>query len=60
MEDNEKEKDDDNYPEFPEYGGTAMGEDEEEAPNEPTDDLGLVIVDAPYDCMIRLKRIYNF
>jgi hypothetical protein len=46
MEYNEEEEDDDNYPEFPEYGGTAMGEDKDEAPDEPTDDLGQVIVDA--------------
>jgi hypothetical protein len=42
MKDNEKEENDENYPEFPEYDGTAMGKDEEEAP----DDLGQVIVDA--------------
>jgi hypothetical protein len=29
MKDNEEEEDDKNYPEFPEYDGTAMGEDEE-------------------------------
>jgi hypothetical protein len=46
MDDNEKEEDDDNYLEFPEYGGTAMAEDEEEAPDEPADDLGRAIVDA--------------
>jgi hypothetical protein len=46
MEYNEEEEDDDNYPEFPEYGGTTMGEDKEEAPDEPTNDLGQVIVDA--------------
>jgi hypothetical protein len=40
MEDNEEEEGDDNYPEFSEYGGTSMGEDEEEAPGEPADDLG--------------------
>jgi hypothetical protein len=31
MENNDEEEDDDNYPEFPEYGGTSMGEDEVEA-----------------------------
>ena len=31
MEDNDEEEDDDNYPEFPEYGDTFMGEAEEEA-----------------------------
>jgi hypothetical protein len=46
MEDNEEEEDDDNYPEFPKYGGTLMGEDEEEAPDEPVDDLDQVIVNA--------------
>jgi hypothetical protein len=30
MEDNEEEEDDDNYPRFPEYDGTTMGEVEEE------------------------------
>jgi hypothetical protein len=40
MEDNEEEEGDDNYPKFSEYGGTSMGEDEEEAPGEPADDLG--------------------
>src|SRR5664279_1217460 len=44
MEDNEEEEDDDNYPRFPEYGGTAMGEAEEEASDEPADDLGRAIV----------------
>jgi hypothetical protein len=29
MKDNEEEKDDDNYPKFPEYGDTFMGEAEE-------------------------------
>ena len=46
MEDNEEEEDDDNYPMFPEYGGTTMGEAEEEASDEPADDLGRAIVDA--------------
>jgi hypothetical protein len=46
MEDNKEEEDDDYYPEFPEYGGTAMRADEEEAPDEPADDLGWVIIDA--------------
>jgi hypothetical protein len=30
MEDNEEEEDDDNYPMFPEYGDTAMGEAEDQ------------------------------
>jgi hypothetical protein len=50
MEDNEEEEDDDNYPQFREYGGTAMGEDEEKAPDEPADDLDRAIVDAQRDC----------
>jgi hypothetical protein len=40
MEGNKEEEDDDNNPEFLEYGCTAMRQDEEEAPDEPTDDLG--------------------
>jgi hypothetical protein len=31
MEDNKEEEDDDNYPEFPKYGDTFMGEAEGEA-----------------------------
>src|SRR5664279_299903 len=50
MEDNEEEEDDDNYPMFPEYGGTTMGEAEEEASDEPADDLGRAIVDAQRNC----------
>jgi hypothetical protein len=46
MEDNEEEEDDDNYHGFPEYSDTFMGEDEEEAHDEPADDLGQTIVDA--------------
>ena len=47
MEDNEEEEDDDSYPGFPEYDGTTMGEEaEEEASDEPADDLGRAIVDA--------------
>ena len=52
MEENEEEEDDDNYPGFPEYDGTTMGEEneeeeaEEEASDEPADDLGRAIVDA--------------
>jgi hypothetical protein len=57
MEDN-KEEDDDNYPGFPEYGDTFMGEAEGgveggsegeaegEAHDEPPDDLGRTIADA--------------
>ena len=55
MEDNEEEGDDDNYPGFPEYGDAFMGEaegeaDEEEAHNEPADELGRTIADARRDC----------
>ena len=51
MEDNEEEENDDNYPIFPEYGDTAMEENEEEegeewASDEPVDDLGRATVDA--------------
>ena len=48
MEDNEEEEDGDNYP--PEYGDTFMGEAEEEAHDEPADDLGRTIFDARRDC----------
>jgi hypothetical protein len=58
MEDNEEEEDDDNCPEFPEYGDTfigeaereaeggSKGEDKGEAHDEPADDLGRTIADA--------------
>ena len=49
MEDNEEEEDEDIYPNhgFSEYDGTPMGEeDEEEASDEPADDLGRAIADA--------------
>ena len=49
MEDNEEEENDDNYPMFPEYGGNASGEaEDEEAPDEPVldDDLRWAIIDA--------------
>jgi hypothetical protein len=57
MEDN-KEEDDDNYHEFPEYGDTLMGEAEGgaeveaegEAHDEPPDDLGRTIADARREC----------
>ena len=61
MEDNEEEEDDDNYPMFPEYGDTAMGEAEgeaeEEASDEPADDLGRVIADAKRDCESEKERV---
>ena len=57
MEDNEEEEDDDNYPMFPEYGGTTMGEAEEEASDEPADDLGRAIVDAHRNCESEKERL---
>ena len=56
MKDNEEEEDDDNYLMFLEYGDSATGEAEaEEAPNEPTDDLGRAISDAKRESA-ELKR----
>jgi hypothetical protein len=49
IEDNEEEEDDENCPEFPEYGDTFMGEAEQEAHDEPADDLGQTIADAQRD-----------
>jgi hypothetical protein len=57
MEDNEEEEDDKNYHEFPEYGGTAMGEDEELTPDAPADDLGWAIVDAKRDCKSEKEKL---
>jgi hypothetical protein len=57
MEDNEEEEDDENYPEFPKYGGTSIGEDEEEVPDEPADDLGQVIIDVQRDCKSEKERL---
>ena len=57
MEDNEEEEDDDNYPRFPEYGDTATGEAEEEASDEPADDLSRVIADAKRDCESEKERL---
>jgi hypothetical protein len=64
MEDNEEEEDDDNYPEFPEYGDTFMGEAkggsegeaEGEAHDEPPDDLGRTIADARRECKTNMER----
>jgi hypothetical protein len=67
MEDNEEE-DDDNYPEFPEYGDTFRGEAEGEgeggskreaegeAHDEPPDDLGRTITDARRECKTNKER----
>ena len=56
MEDNEEEEDDDNYPGLPEYGDTSMGEAEEEAHDEPADELGRTIADARRDCETQKER----
>jgi hypothetical protein len=60
MEDNKEEEDDDNYPEFPEYGDTFMGEAEREAEgeahDEPADDLGRTIADTWRDCETDKER----
>ena len=50
MEDNEEEGDDDNYPGFPEYGDAFMRKAEEEAHDEPADELVRTIDDARRDC----------
>ncbi|KAK1682670.1 hypothetical protein QYE76_043518 [Lolium multiflorum] len=58
MEDNEEEQDDENYPMFPEYGDTAPGEvEDQEASDEPTDDLGGAIADAKRDCETDKERL---
>ena len=58
MEDNEEEEDDDNYHMFPEYGDTATGEvEDQQAPDEPADDLGRVIVDAHSNCESEKERL---
>jgi hypothetical protein len=68
MEDNEEEEDDDNYPEFPEYSNTFMGEAEGEAEggskgeaegethDEPPDDLGQTTADARRECKTNKER----
>jgi hypothetical protein len=60
MEDNEEEEDDDNYPEFPEYGDTFMGEVEGEAEgeahDEPANDLGRTIANARRECKTDKER----
>jgi hypothetical protein len=58
MEDNEEEEDDENYPMFPEYGDTATGEaGDQEASDEPVDDLGRAIADAKRDCETEKERL---
>ena len=57
MEENKEEEDGDNYPMYPAYGDTATGEAEnQEASDEPADDLGCAIVDAWRDCGTDNKR----
>ena len=67
MEDNEEEEDDNIYPGhgFPEYDDTTMGEEaepamqeeaEEQASDEPADDLGRAIADAKRNCASDLER----
>ena len=67
MEENEEEEDDDSYPGhgFPKYDDTTMGEEaepamreeaEEEASDEPADDLGRAIADAKRNCASDLER----
>src|SRR3989337_898797 len=68
MEENEEEEDDDSYPGhgFPECDGTIMGEDvepvmgeeaEEEASDEPADDLGRAIADAKRNCASEKEKL---
>ena len=63
MEDGDEEDNDDNYRSmFPEYGDTAMEDNEEEggeerAPDEPADDLGQAISDAKRDCDTDKERL---
>ena len=58
MEDNEEDEDDDNYPMFPEYGDTAMGEaEDEETLDEPADDLRRAIVDAQRECKSENEKL---
>ena len=63
MEDNEKEKDDENYPMFSEeYGDTVMedneeGGEEQRASDEPADGLGRVISDAKRECDTEKEKL---
>ena len=62
MEDGDEEENDDNCPMFPEYGDTAVDDNEEEggeerASVEPADDLGRVISDAKRDCETEMERL---
>jgi hypothetical protein len=64
VDNDEEENDDDNYRSmFPEYADTTMednedeGQGEEWAPDEPADDLGLVISDAQRGCNTEKERL---
>ena len=68
MKDNEEEEDDDSYPGhgFPEYDGTTMEEEaeptmweeaEEEASDEPANDLGRAIADTKRNCASEKERL---
>ena len=58
MEDNEDQEDDDNYPMFPKYCDTATGEaEDQEALDEPVDDLGRAIADPKRDCETEKERL---
>ncbi|KAK1616363.1 hypothetical protein QYE76_021880 [Lolium multiflorum] len=64
MEDNEEEEeeedddDDDTYPMFLEYGDTATGEaEDQEALDDPADDLGWAIADAKRECETEKERL---
>ena len=68
MEENKEEEDDDSYPGhgFPKYDGTTMGEEaesvmreeaEEEASDEPADDLGRAIANAKRNCATEKERL---
>jgi hypothetical protein len=68
IEENEEEEDDDSYPGhgFHEYDGTTMGEEaeptmwegaEEEASDEPADDLGQAIADAKRNCASEKEKL---
>jgi len=63
MEKNEEEEDDDNYPGFPKYDGTTMGEEneeqeaKEEASHEPADDLGRAIANGKRKCESEREKL---
>ena len=58
MEENKEEEDGDNYPMFHEYGDTGTGEaEDQEASDDPADDLGRAIADAKRDCKTQNERL---